>query len=63
MSNATAASLWKTSDIKVSKDREGFFDASHKFQGDLLVSAYCADRAAARREAVAILKEMKEQAR
>lgn len=51
---------FKTSDISISKDREGFFDASHKYQGDLIVTGYYADRTECRRDAVRILKEMKQ---
>lgn len=58
----TTRNEFKTSDISITKDREGFFDASHKYQGDLIVTGYYADRAECRREAVRILKEMKEQA-
>lgn len=51
--------IWKTSDIRVTKDREGFFDATHKYQGALIVSGYYPDHAAARRAAVVELKELK----
>jgi hypothetical protein len=53
---------FKTSDISITKDREGFFNACHKYQGDLIVTGYYSDRAECRRDAVRILQEMKEQA-
>jgi len=58
----TKRNEFKTADIKISVDREGFFDASHKYQGDLIVTGYYASRKEARQDAVKILKEIKEQA-
>lgn len=51
---------WKTSDIKVTTDPDGCFSATHRWQGDLVVSMIYKDRNEARREAVKTLKEMKE---
>ena len=53
--------FWKTSDIKITKDREGFFDATHKHAGDLIVTGNFESRKECRQEAVRNLKELKEE--
>ena len=47
---------YKTSDIRISKDSAGLYDASHKFQGYLYEGAIFASRTEARREAVRLLR-------
>ena len=51
---------WKTSDIKISTDSAGYMTATHKWAGLLIDSAYYESRAECRRDAVEILKDMKE---
>jgi hypothetical protein len=53
---------WLTSDIKLHVDSVGCYDATHAYQGTLIDSDFYPSRAAARREAVKILREMKEDA-
>ena len=48
---------FKTSDIRISKDSLGFYDASHKFQGRLYDWVPFPSRTEARREAVKLLRE------
>jgi hypothetical protein len=48
---------FKTSDIRISKDSVGFYEASHKFQGHLYEGVSFASRTDARREAVRLLRE------
>ena len=63
----TSINSWKTSDIKLSKDSAGYWSATHKFQG-LLIDGHPFfefegmhnERTLVRREAVKILKEMKD---
>lgn len=51
---------WKTSDIKLSSDGKGFYNAEHVYAG-LLLDWHCfASRAEARRAAVKILRERHE---
>jgi hypothetical protein len=52
---------WKTSDIKISTDSAGFMSAEHKWAGLLIDSGYFNSRGECRREAVLVLKEMKEE--
>jgi hypothetical protein len=51
---------FKTSDIKIWKDSQNCFTATHKFQGHLIDGSFYASRQECRREAVLILKEKKE---
>jgi hypothetical protein len=51
---------WKTSDIKISTDSAGYITAQHKYAGTLLECCFYDSRAEARRDAVEVLKEMKE---
>jgi len=51
---------WKTSDIKISTDSAGYMTAEHKWAGLLIDSGYYEDRSECRRDAVEVLKEMKE---
>jgi hypothetical protein len=60
MNTNSTRNEWKTSDIRLTVDREGFFDASHKYQGDLLVTCYFPSRTEARRAAVAELMRLKQ---
>ena len=48
---------FKTSDIRMSKDCVGFYEASHKFQGYLYEGVSFSSRTDARREAVRLLRE------
>jgi hypothetical protein len=58
--------VWKTSDIRVTVDSVGFYTAEHKYQG-LLIDGTCYDprngnpRTQCRREAVEVLREMKDE--
>tara|TARA_R110000744_G_scaffold3823_1_gene14110 strand:- start:183 stop:458 length:276 start_codon:yes stop_codon:yes gene_type:complete len=52
--------IWKTSDIKISTDSVGCITAEHKYAGKLLDNCFYESRAEARRDAVEVLKEMKE---
>ena len=54
------ANYWKTSDIKLSTDSVGCITAEHKYAGILLDGCDYESRAEARRDAVEVLKEMKE---
>ena len=56
----TNYNYWKTSDIKISTDSGGYITAEHKYAGTLFECSYYTSRAEARRDAVEILKEMKE---
>lgn len=49
-----------TSEIKLHKDSQGNYEATHKRQGTLFESEYFDTRTEARREAVRLLKEIKE---
>ena len=51
---------FKTSDIKVSRDADGCYSATHKYQGDLVVSMIYDSQMETRREAIEVLKEIKE---
>ena len=51
---------YKTSDISISKDSAGYYDASHRFQGSLYEGCYFPDRKEARRAAVIDLNNIKE---
>tara|TARA_R110000824_G_C15036940_1_gene659977 strand:+ start:217 stop:426 length:210 start_codon:yes stop_codon:yes gene_type:complete len=51
---------YKTSDIKLTKDSQGYFTADHKNQGELYEHCYFGTRAEARRAAVEELNEIKE---
>ncbi len=50
---------WKTSDIKITKDSIGYFDADHKWAGSLIQTGFYENRNECRRDAVEVLKEMK----
>ena len=50
---------FKTSDIKLHKDSQSVYEATHKYQGTLYESEFFETRAEARREAVNVLMEMK----
>lgn len=50
-----------TSDIRLSRDSQGCFSATHKFQGLLIDSNYYDSSKAARQAAVGVLKEKKEE--
>tara|TARA_B110000093_G_scaffold103674_1_gene111424 strand:- start:1145 stop:1327 length:183 start_codon:yes stop_codon:yes gene_type:complete len=50
---------WKTSDIKITKDSVGYFDATHKYAGSLIETGFYEDRNECRRDAVKILMEKK----
>jgi hypothetical protein len=56
------SNLWKTSDIKISKDSQGYFTCTHKYQGVLIDFDYFESRTEARRAAVEELKFLKEEA-
>ena len=51
---------WKTSDIKISTDSGGYMSAEHKWAGVLIDGDIFNSRSQCRREAVLVLKEMKE---
>jgi hypothetical protein len=51
---------YKTSDIRISKDSAGYYNASHKHQGSLYEMCYFNDRNEARRAAVEDLMRIKE---
>lgn len=51
---------FKTADIKISTDSAGYMTASHKYQGILIEGGYYTQRDECRREAVIILKDIKE---
>ena len=53
-------SEYKTSDIRISKDSAGYYNASHKHQGSLYEMCYFNDRNEARRAAVEDLMRIKE---
>lgn len=56
----TTMNYFKTSDIRISKDSVGCYTATHKYQGVLIDSNFYNDRNDCRRDAVSVLKEMKE---
>ena len=61
MSNtSTTRNDWKTSDIQLSKDSQGCYEASHRFQGYLYEGCYFPNRKEARRAAVEELTIKKE---
>jgi hypothetical protein len=51
---------WKTSDIKIHTDSQQCRTATHRFQGTLIDMDYYPTSADCRRDAVEVLKEMKE---
>ena len=51
---------WKTADIKISTDSAGYMTAEHRWAGLLIDCGYYESRAECRRDAVEVLKEMKE---
>ena len=51
---------FKTSDIRISKDSGGYYNASHQYQGELYWGCIFNDRNEARRAAVEELKSIKE---
>lgn len=51
---------YKTSDIKISTDSVGYMTAEHKYQGLLIDSGFYENRSDCRRDAVEVLKEIKE---
>lgn len=52
--------MFKTSDIRLHKDSQGFYEASHKYAGRLFDYEYFDTRQNARRAAVDELKHAKE---
>jgi hypothetical protein len=52
----------KSTDIRIHKDSVGCYTATHKFQGVLIEDVFYDDRNECRREAVRVLKELKDQA-
>ena len=52
---------YKTSDIRISKDRVGSYTATHLHQGILIDCDYFFNRNEARKAAVQVLKEKKEE--
>lgn len=48
---------WKTSDIKICKDSQGYYSAHHTYAGLLFETEYYPDRNSARRQAVGVLRE------
>ncbi len=60
MKNTTTKNRFLTSDIKLSRDSQGYFEAKHRFQGMLFDSVYYATRTEARRAAVEELNYAKE---
>ena len=55
-----AINTFKTSDLKISKDSQGMYEASHIYQGYIYDWSYFDSRAEARRAAVEVLKDMKQ---
>ena len=55
-----ASNYYKTSDIKIYKDSQDSYTCEHKYQGTLIDSSWYPSRNEARREAVKILMERKE---
>jgi hypothetical protein len=53
--------VWKTADIRITKDSAGFYWAEHKFAGTLIESGMYEDRNECRRDAVEELMERKEE--
>ena len=51
---------YRTADIRLTKDSQGFYDARHLYQGVLYEWVYFSTRAEARRAAVEELKNLKE---
>jgi len=51
---------YKTSDIRLHKDSQGYYEAKHMFQGVLYESEYFENRNEARQEAVNVLNELKD---
>ena len=54
---------FKTSDIKISKDSQDYYTATHSYQGLLIDSTYFESRTEARRAAVNELMDIKEYGR
>ena len=52
--------FFRTADIRLSKDSQGYYTATHKHQGTLYEDVYYDDRGEARRAAVEDLKYAKE---
>lgn len=52
--------LFKTSDIRISKDSAGFYSAVHKYQGVLIDNGYYENRAECRKDAVLNLRDIKD---
>jgi len=58
--NMSQINTFKTSEIKISKDSQDYYTATHPFHGVLVDSTYFASRTEARREAVENLMDIKE---
>ena len=58
--NMKTSNEFRTSDIRLSKDSQGMYEASHKAQGYLYDWSYFDNRTEARRAAVDALKDIKE---
>ena len=56
----TNRNYFKTLDIKISKDSVGCYTAEHRFQGTLIDGNFYNSRAECRREAVEVLREIKD---
>jgi len=50
----------RTSDIKITVDSGGWYDAKHKYAGTLIDGSIFNNRSECRREAVKVLLELKE---
>ena len=56
----TKSNTFRTSDIKISKDSQDYYTATHPHHGTLIDSSYFPSRTEARREAVVNLMDIKE---
>lgn len=51
---------YKTSDMKISKDSQGCYSVTHKFQGTLIDGNYYSSRTECQQDAANTLKDIKE---
>lgn len=58
----TTKNYYKTSDIRIAKDSQGFYEATHRYQGNLYDYTPFNSRTEARRYAVEALREKQQEA-
>jgi len=52
---------WRTADVRLHRDSQGYYEATHPYAGTLFESDYFETRAQARSEAVRILRQKKQE--